>query len=49
MVHFLREYGYSLLFLAILAENLGLPVPSQALVLAAAPPQQPVAAPTPSA
>lgn len=36
MVHFLRQYGYSLVFLAVLAENLGLPVPSYPLVLVGA-------------
>jgi membrane protein DedA with SNARE-associated domain len=35
MVHILRQYGYSLIFVAVLAENLGLPVPSYALVLVA--------------
>ncbi len=36
MVHIFREYGYGLLFAAILAETLGLPVPSYPLVLLAA-------------
>lgn len=36
MTHILRQYGYSLIFVAVLAENLGLPVPSYALVLVAA-------------
>lgn len=36
MVHILRQYGYSLIFVTVLAENLGLPVPSYALVLVAA-------------
>lgn len=35
MVHFLLRYGYSLVFLTVLAENLGLPVPSYPLVLVA--------------
>jgi membrane protein DedA with SNARE-associated domain len=34
--HFLQAYGYPLIFLAVLAENLGLPLPSFALLLAAA-------------
>jgi membrane protein DedA with SNARE-associated domain len=33
MVYFLQRYGYSLLFSAALAENLGLPVPSYPLIL----------------
>jgi membrane protein DedA with SNARE-associated domain len=33
LVQTLRQHGYSLLFAAVLAENLGLPVPSYALVL----------------
>ncbi len=36
MVHFLRQYGYTLVFLAVLAENLGLPVPSFPLILVGA-------------
>jgi membrane protein DedA with SNARE-associated domain len=36
MVHILRQYGHSLIFATVLAENLGLPVPSFALVLVAA-------------
>lgn len=36
MVHIFREYGYSLLFVSILAETLGLPIPSYPLVLLAA-------------
>jgi membrane protein DedA with SNARE-associated domain len=36
MFHFLEAYGYPLIFLAALVENLGLPLPSFALVLAAA-------------
>lgn len=36
MFHFLRAYGYPLVFLAVLGENLGLPIPSFAVVLAAA-------------
>jgi membrane protein DedA with SNARE-associated domain len=36
MVHILRQYGQWLIFVAVLAENLGLPVPSYALVLVAA-------------
>lgn len=34
MVHFLSQYGYSLIFLVVLAENLGLPVPSYPVLLA---------------
>lgn len=33
MIHFLRQYGYSLIFLVPLAENLGLPVPSYPVIL----------------
>ena len=36
MFDFLRAYGYPLVFLAVLGENLGLPIPSFAVVLAAA-------------
>lgn len=36
MFEILRNYGYSLVFLAVLGENLGLPVPSYAVMLAAA-------------
>jgi membrane protein DedA with SNARE-associated domain len=36
MFDFLRAYGYPLIFIAILGENLGLPVPSFAVLLAAA-------------
>jgi membrane protein DedA with SNARE-associated domain len=36
MVHIFREYGYGLLFAAILAETLGLPIPSYPLALLAA-------------
>lgn len=36
MAHILRQYGEPLIFVAVLAENLGLPVPSYALVLVAA-------------
>ncbi len=36
MIDILRHYGYPMLFLAVLAENLGLPVPSYALVLVGA-------------
>jgi histidinol dehydrogenase len=35
MILILRQYGYSLVFLAVLAENLGLPVPSFLLILVA--------------
>jgi membrane protein DedA with SNARE-associated domain len=35
MVQIFREYGYGLLFVAILAETLGLPIPSYPLVLLA--------------
>lgn len=35
MFEFLRTYGYPLVFLAVLGENLGLPLPSFAVVLAA--------------
>ena len=33
MIHILRQHGYPLLFLVVLVENLGLPVPSYPLVL----------------
>ena len=33
MARYLWQYGYTLLFLAVFAENLGVPVPSYALVL----------------
>jgi membrane protein DedA with SNARE-associated domain len=33
MVYFLQRYGYSLLFFAALAENLGAPIPSYPLIL----------------
>jgi len=33
VIHILRQHGYPLLFVAVLVENLGLPVPSYALVL----------------
>ena len=33
MVQILRQYGYSFIFLAVLVENLGLPVPSFPLIL----------------
>ncbi len=36
MAYFLQVYGYQLVFSVVLAENLGLPLPSYALVLAAA-------------
>lgn len=36
MIHFLRHYGYTLIFLGVLAENLGLPVPSYPLLLVGA-------------
>lgn len=36
MVHILRQYGYSFIFLAALAENLGLPVPAYPVILVAA-------------
>ena len=36
MIFFLRHYGYPLLFFTVLAENLGLPLPSYAFVLVAA-------------
>ena len=36
MVHILRQYGYSFIFLAVFAENLGLPVPSYPVILVAA-------------
>lgn len=36
MVHILHQYGYSIIFLAVLAENLGLPVPSFPLLVVAA-------------
>ncbi len=36
MFDFLRAYGYAVVFFGVLAENLGFPLPSYALVLAAA-------------
>jgi membrane protein DedA with SNARE-associated domain len=36
MVHILHEYGYSFIFLAVFAENLGLPLPSFPIILIAA-------------
>ncbi len=36
MVHILHQYGYSFIFLAVFAENLGLPIPSYPLILVAA-------------
>ena len=36
MVHILRQYGYSFIFLAAFAENLGLPIPSYPVILVAA-------------
>src|ERR1039457_2807651 len=36
MVHILRQFGYSFIFLAVFAENLGLPVPSYPVILLAA-------------
>ena len=36
MVHILRHYGFSFIFLAVFAESLGLPVPSFPLILVAA-------------
>jgi len=33
MVHILRHYGYSIVFLAVFAEDLGLPLPSYLLIL----------------
>jgi membrane protein DedA with SNARE-associated domain len=36
MVYFLRQYGYALIFLAVFAENLGLPLPSYLLILVGA-------------
>lgn len=36
MVHILRQYGYSFIFLAVFAESLGLPVPSYPVILVAA-------------
>jgi len=36
MVHILRQYGSSFIFLAVFAENLGLPVPSYPIILVAA-------------
>jgi membrane protein DedA with SNARE-associated domain len=36
MVHILRQYGYSFIFLAVFAENLGLPVPSYPVMLVGA-------------
>ena len=35
MVHILHQYGFSFIFLAVLAESLGLPVPSFPLILVA--------------
>jgi membrane protein DedA with SNARE-associated domain/rhodanese-related sulfurtransferase len=35
MVQFLHHYGYSFIFLAVFAENLGLPLPSFPLIMAA--------------
>ena len=36
MVHILRQFGYSFIFLTVFAENLGLPVPSYPIILVAA-------------
>lgn len=36
MVHILRQYGYSFIFLAAFAENVGLPVPAYPVILVAA-------------
>jgi membrane protein DedA with SNARE-associated domain len=36
MIHFLRQYGYWVVFLVTLAENLGLPIPAFPLILVAA-------------
>lgn len=36
MVHILRQYGYSFIFLAVFAENLGVPVPSYPLMMVGA-------------
>lgn len=33
MIHILRQYGYSFVFLAVFAENLGLPIPSYPVIL----------------
>jgi membrane protein DedA with SNARE-associated domain len=33
MLHILRQYGYSIIFLSVFVENLGLPVPSYPLIL----------------
>ncbi|MGA3324358.1 MAG: VTT domain-containing protein [Terriglobia bacterium] len=35
MVHILRQYGFSFIFLTVFAENLGLPVPSYPVILVA--------------
>ncbi|MFB3920223.1 MAG: VTT domain-containing protein [Terriglobia bacterium] len=35
LIHTLRQYGYTLLFASVLVENLGLPIPSYALVIVA--------------
>jgi len=36
MIHILRQYGFSFIFLAVFAESLGLPVPSYPVILVAA-------------
>jgi membrane protein DedA with SNARE-associated domain/rhodanese-related sulfurtransferase len=36
MVHILRQYGYSFIFLSVFAESLGLPIPSYPVILIAA-------------
>ena len=36
MVHILRQYGYSFIFLSVFAENLGVPVPSYPVMLVGA-------------
>lgn len=36
MIHILRQYGYSFIFLAVFAENLGLPMPSFPVILVGA-------------
>ncbi len=36
MIHILRQYGYSFIFLAVFAENLGVPVPSYPVILVGA-------------
>ena len=36
MVHILRQYGYSFIFLTVFTESLGLPVPSYPVILVAA-------------